>query len=1492
MVVALAALFVLSGLSLATFGLQPPPSTPGAALGRSSTTTTLGGSVPSSPVAPVSSGRGTFFTDSPIPLLASNQTCIPPGSVFGPCVNVSNDPAIARTPNGVLAVAFTEWTNQSLCPAVGPWAQSEVMLATSSDNGSTWSTPRALGFSNCSQASLWPSAWEPTLTALANGTLVLAFVGYNLTAGFSVSNGVLFGGWYTPHTVTNSSLVVEESYDGGSAWTSPQVLNASAANATSDGFTPERPWLAAYGQTIYLTWMNLTNASSYNISTYQGYGSSQVHLIVSTNGGGSWGSAVDLAAFRNGTGPATGMNPFVAVGPSGEVYVAYDTDGRYYQCYPASATNCLSAWGVLGQQVYTVDVEVASSVNNGTTFSYGAIGSGILATAPTSYGVWSQYASVSPQLAVNPLDGQVYATWSQDEPSNVCAIGSGCNVQVSSVVMFANSSNGGVNWSVPHPAAPGLTDNATGQMEIDPAIAVDSAGQIELASTYVNEQVAPECVYTGYLTYYCPTREVYLDSTDNGTSFSTPYIVNYTASPYSADTGGYLNAPDGEYATMVASGTKFWLGWTHDTCPGGPTAYCSFPGYSNLTTLSSQVTVSTPFVGSGVSLRFNSTGLANGTTWSVAIMGNQRVGIAPAQLTVSGVPPSELIGWTAANVPGAYGVRYTANASPVSPAIFPTNSTIDENYSEQVLVNISTNVGYGDPNAYYCVYTEWPCWNDPVQLDVNYNITPLPESSWVPLGTPFSEAVTPASYWCLYPWGCYYTPWANLTFESWTGSGAGSVNTTGLNLTFAAQGPVNETANFQVNGVCEATPGTVGGTTISCVPLNQTLLFDETGLPVGTNWSVTLYGYQGANLTATSTSSTIDISSNVTLGPVHYVVWTLPSSTPGLFWVGTGTPQSPVLLPGQRVVNVTFTEERPGAANMTLEFTTAGLPAGSNWSLTLDSASLGMPSTPKNLTISGGVHAVNPSPVYETGGTAYYAASVTIDPYVVGEANATYGPIPRNLTFNGSAIVTVNYEPEFWATVSAGPGGTVSPSSQWVPYGASLSLSASPSLGDQFVGWTGLGPGSTSGSSENVTISPRGPVSELATFAPNPPVEWNISLTVTGLTGGTDALVSIGNRTFAGTGTFTASGFVTGTYLVTAEIAYSNSTNGTRFVPETWTTSFSRPAAGSITVASDGWLNVTYGEQDLLTVASNGPGTVAPAPGAYWYANGANVTLTASPGPMARLVGWMGIGGAAVSSSALRINVTVEGPTGETAGFASATPPLPATFRLTVEETGLPVGMGWNVSLGAIGIDGIGTSLVVPGLNGTYTAVVSSVYVGSEVRFAANVSGIFTRTLSISSNVTLALVFVKQDLVTVSTSAGGSVNVVSEWVDAGSSITLIASPSNLSWVFASWNGTNPSTSAIFNVTVNAPVRDQAVFAPVYPAAHSGSSAQGESTALLVFAVVLIGALIVGMLIGRRRAPPVIGMQNESGAAVDAPEYEDISEPAPEMAPPEDPQSGP
>jgi hypothetical protein len=88
---------------------------------------------------------------------------------------------------------------------------------------------------------------------------------------------------------------------------------------------------------------------------------------------------------------------------------------------------------------------------------------------------------------------------------------------------------------------------------------------------------------------------------------------------------------------------------------------------------------------------------------------------------------------------------------------------------------------------------------------------------------------------------------------------------------------------------------------------------------------------------------------------------------------------------------------------------------------------------------------------------------------------------------------TANFDTEYFLTMNAGAGGTVSPSSGWFNAGQTVAISATPASGSSFAGWTGTGSGSFTGAVNNSSVTINGPITESASFGGAPPSAVSVS---------------------------------------------------------------------------------------------------------------------------------------------------------------------------------------------------------------------------------------------------------------------------------------------------------------------------------------------------------------------------------------------------------------
>lgn len=96
------------------------------------------------------------------------------------------------------------------------------------------------------------------------------------------------------------------------------------------------------------------------------------------------------------------------------------------------------------------------------------------------------------------------------------------------------------------------------------------------------------------------------------------------------------------------------------------------------------------------------------------------------------------------------------------------------------------------------------------------------------------------------------------------------------------------------------------------------------------------------------------------------------------------------------------------------------------------------------------------------------------------------GALSHSVTPQTNTTFTANFATQYLLTMNAGAGagGSVSPAGGWQNAGTPVNISATASNGFVFVGWTGAGSGSYSGSNNAVAITMNAPITQTAAFTP------------------------------------------------------------------------------------------------------------------------------------------------------------------------------------------------------------------------------------------------------------------------------------------------------------------------------------------------------------------------------------------------------------------------
>lgn len=92
------------------------------------------------------------------------------------------------------------------------------------------------------------------------------------------------------------------------------------------------------------------------------------------------------------------------------------------------------------------------------------------------------------------------------------------------------------------------------------------------------------------------------------------------------------------------------------------------------------------------------------------------------------------------------------------------------------------------------------------------------------------------------------------------------------------------------------------------------------------------------------------------------------------------------------------------------------------------------------------------------------------------------GAMSHTVAPTKNTTYTANFTTQYYLTMASATGGTVSPASGWRNSGAAVSISATPSSGHSFTGWSGTGTGSYSGTNNPASVTMNSPITEKPGF--------------------------------------------------------------------------------------------------------------------------------------------------------------------------------------------------------------------------------------------------------------------------------------------------------------------------------------------------------------------------------------------------------------------------
>lgn len=273
----------------------------------------------------------------------------------------------------------------------------------------------------------------------------------------------------------------------------------------STSFLEDKPWITVDNcsnpvttGTVYVAWSHFTDSVNDVIA-----------LSGSLDHGRTWTSPLQIS-LPSQTGAVQGAQ--VAVGPNGEVYVAYEVffSGSNRQQFLAKSTD--------GGQTFSAPVAITpvfNEVNFNSTYRINSL----------------------PNLAVGPMSGNVYVVY-PDTPSPA----TGAEVE------FIRSTDGGTTFSAPMV----INDNPAGQ-QFMPAVTVDSAEVIHASWFDTRNSSGSTALYDVFATY----------SRDAGSTFATNARV--TAALEDAGTSSFI----GDYAGIAAAANTAHPVWTNGGANSG-----------------------------------------------------------------------------------------------------------------------------------------------------------------------------------------------------------------------------------------------------------------------------------------------------------------------------------------------------------------------------------------------------------------------------------------------------------------------------------------------------------------------------------------------------------------------------------------------------------------------------------------------------------------------------------------------------------------------------------------------------------------------------------------------------------------------------------------------------------------------------------------------------------------------------------------------------------
>ena len=1253
----------------------------------------------------------------------------------------------------------------------------------------------------------------------------------NLEPSFAVGGQGVIYGTFVEANATVSQMTQYGYYDPINSYTTRTSDALGFVKSTNNGTSfanvttlsiagignIAKPVLASFGNTVYIAYDNISNGSTVPGTNSNGIA---IEFIYSADGGATWHGPYNLPGL-NATAFYNAMAPSIAVSSTGEVVVAYDTN---FSCI---------AWCGAGYSTNGESIVISTSMTNGTSW-VGPItvtktdGVGVSGYFNSNYWIYlsNSLFEQTPQttVAVDQSNGNIYVGWAGGGNRSLACTYTYCWQQEwwSTQVWAAGTSNGGATWSISmlsNPLDPSMNTYVEGNF--NPGIGVAPSGDVYLTFTFQNSSYG-SCGAAS--SYYNPAFSQWNTVSTNGAITWGDRVE----STVQKNAYGYSN-DEGHLATIT---------FTQGT--GNPViAYSIATMWSYSTGFNFQynqlVQVATLWSGPVVNFTGIESNVTGGASWGFAIDGNT-FSTTATQESVLNVPAFTPIVVSPLPFGGStgYGVIVQGVESGSQVPILTSNTTYWFNYSTFYGLSLTIdpiNLNYFD--IYYNNYTTgtnlYHYWNTYGGVTTQGGCAFL---WYFPRGTHL-----------VFQYGgstAYYYPAQSINF--WNGTGNGSFTGPGGVGDIWMWGQINETMWAQSYGVYN----------ISVAPI---------GLP-----STSMYNFTWDQTTYSTLAPGATIVPGVSSGPHWISNIHANSSTPGWEYFGRSDMGNPVAIPDQPNVNLSFALVDVAGPMGTVTFQANGLTAGSVWHLTFNGTEYGSNTPWINVTTHAGTFDLEAFPVTALNASVGYTPNA-----------------PNSLAVTPGSTYLINYTSAFSLNVLASSGGHLSPAAGqfWVAPGTTQTFQAIANTNFLFIGWTGTGLGSYTGTNNNATVTVNGPIEETANFQPLAPNRFNMTFVQSTIPVGTLWTVFLGGVGYSSTGanltipnvySCTYSGAL-GRYTLFVPIAYVNASGGAslqRYAPST----YPGQVCGNTVQA------LSFTLQNYLTLSTTAGGTISATVGtatftaSTWVPWTSTVSLQATPNTGFTFLGWNGTGpGNYTGVQNPSPILSMGGPVTEIAAFAPIYTPPPMRYFVDFHVVlAFQSGTIWSLTFGGTTYSSSTSDLVVNNLlAGSYPLTVlgtqapdgltqySPVGAPAHVVVAANIT---------NEPLTYKSVF----KVSINVVGLGVAKPSSGWYAPGSQLALNATP-NGDWLFANWSGTGAGAytglDAQHQITVNGPITEVATFIPPAPAAKTITSSWTSTTLIggLAVAGIAIG-LIVGLVVARMResggSPPPSDAGSQGG----------------------------